>query len=302
MCLIVFAWQALPGCPLIVVANRDEVLSRPTAPASAWEPPVSSADGPMRLIAGRDLVGLGTWMGLAWPLACEQSPATTTTTTTTTSSGGVATSVTVTGPVPAAAVRFAALTNFVEPESDIPPDPISRGTLPVGFLTAADPSPAAYWAGLSLERYAGFNLVVSTLSELWYGSNREGQGPRELPPGIYGVSNATLDVPWPKVERAKWGMAEIVADATGVLNETQREQLFALFSDPTQAPLSELPDLQIPDSWRQRGSSIFIGHGDNYGTRATTVIVWGPDRIIFHERTHFPQPANVIFEIPLAAS
>lgn len=57
MCLIVFAVRAHPRFPLIVAANRDEFLTRPTAPASFW------SDSP-DILAGRDLTAGGTWLGI----------------------------------------------------------------------------------------------------------------------------------------------------------------------------------------------------------------------------------------------
>jgi len=58
MCLIVFAWQKLPGHPLVVAANRDEFHARPASPAAFW------ADRPS-ILAGRDLEAKGTWMGVS---------------------------------------------------------------------------------------------------------------------------------------------------------------------------------------------------------------------------------------------
>ncbi len=57
LCLILFAYQAHPVYKLIVAANRDEFLQRPTAPIHFWE------DEPT-LLAGRDLEKMGTWMGV----------------------------------------------------------------------------------------------------------------------------------------------------------------------------------------------------------------------------------------------
>ena len=57
MCLILFSYNQHPKYPLILAANRDEFLNRPTAPAALWD------DHP-GLIAGRDLKAGGTWMGV----------------------------------------------------------------------------------------------------------------------------------------------------------------------------------------------------------------------------------------------
>jgi len=58
MCLILAAWRAVEGIPLIVAANRDEFHARPAAPARFWN------DRPT-ILAGRDLQAMGTWMGVA---------------------------------------------------------------------------------------------------------------------------------------------------------------------------------------------------------------------------------------------
>lgn len=57
MCLIVLAYKTHPDFPLIVVANRDEFHSRPARQAQFWE------DRPA-LLAGKDLQGSGTWLGI----------------------------------------------------------------------------------------------------------------------------------------------------------------------------------------------------------------------------------------------
>lgn len=57
MCLIILGWKVHPQYPLVVAANRDEFLNRPTAAAAFWE------DAP-QVLAGRDLQAGGTWMGI----------------------------------------------------------------------------------------------------------------------------------------------------------------------------------------------------------------------------------------------
>lgn len=56
MCLIVIAWRARAGLPLVVAANRDEWRDREAQPAHWWSEP--------EILAGRDLKAGGTWMGL----------------------------------------------------------------------------------------------------------------------------------------------------------------------------------------------------------------------------------------------
>ncbi len=57
MCLVVFAQGERPDLPLVIAANRDEFLKRPTARAAFWK----NAPG---LLAGRDLEAGGTWLGI----------------------------------------------------------------------------------------------------------------------------------------------------------------------------------------------------------------------------------------------
>ncbi len=57
MCLIAIAYRVHPRYPLIIAANRDEFLERPTAPMHYW------ADAP-NILAGRDLKAGGTWSGI----------------------------------------------------------------------------------------------------------------------------------------------------------------------------------------------------------------------------------------------
>ncbi len=56
MCLILIAHQLAEQIPLLVLANRDEFYTRPTAAAEYW-------DESRGMIAGRDLVSGGTWFG-----------------------------------------------------------------------------------------------------------------------------------------------------------------------------------------------------------------------------------------------
>ena len=57
MCLIALAYQVHPRFPLILAANRDEFLERPTEPAHFWK------DAP-DILAGRDERAGGTWLGI----------------------------------------------------------------------------------------------------------------------------------------------------------------------------------------------------------------------------------------------
>ena len=174
MCLIVFAWQVVPGAPLIAAANRDEFYDRPAAAACAWP------ENP-KVFGGRDLQGGGSWMGITQE-----------------------------GPYGA---RFAALTNIRGPQERRTDAP-SRGALVADYLAgdlSAEDYIGKIAKGS--EAYNGFNLVLGDREKLYWYSNRGGDDARngkELAPGIYGISNSLLDEPWPKVVRTKAQFASLL--------------------------------------------------------------------------------------------
>ena len=58
MCVVTIAWEAHPEWWLLVAGNRDEFHARASAPLGHW------ADNP-QIIAGRDLVSGGGWIGVS---------------------------------------------------------------------------------------------------------------------------------------------------------------------------------------------------------------------------------------------
>ena len=59
MCLIAFAIRSSARWPLVVAANRDEYLNRPSAPLARWRSP-----GGADIVSGRDLRAGGAWFGV----------------------------------------------------------------------------------------------------------------------------------------------------------------------------------------------------------------------------------------------
>jgi uncharacterized protein with NRDE domain len=86
-----------------------------------------------------------------------------------------------------------------------------------------------------------------------------------LQPGVYGVSNAGLDTPWPKLLKAKAALSE-------VLDDPQPQALLALLSDAQTAPFAELPDTGVGLVTETLLSSVFIA-SQSYGTRASTALI-----------------------------
>lgn len=170
MCLIALALDAHPRYRLVLAANRDEYFRRPTLPASFWE------DAP-QVLAGRDLQGGGSWLGVG--------------------AGG----------------RLAAVTNYREPTRH-GQHHRSRGALVAGFLAGALP-PGEYLEEVRGEgaHYGGFSLIVGNGEGLFFHSNR-GEGVHRITPGIHGLSNHLLDTPWPKVVAARERLERLLrADA-----------------------------------------------------------------------------------------
>lgn len=229
MCLIVFAWRVIPGLPLIACANRDEYYDRPATPAGPWP------DAPA-IIAGRDLQGGGSWMGVT-----TEGPR---------------------GP------KFAALTNIRAP-GDLRADAPTRGALVADYLKG-DEDAAAYLAriGDGADAYNGFNLVLGDRDGMFWFSNRAGADPRNgklLEPGIYGVSNGLLDAPWPKVLRTKAAFASLL------LQGAPEDAYFEMLADTTRAPDMRLPDTGVPLDLERQLSAVCI-EIPGYGTRTSTVV------------------------------
>jgi uncharacterized protein with NRDE domain len=86
-----------------------------------------------------------------------------------------------------------------------------------------------------------------------------------LPPGVYGLSNAGLDTPWPKLLKARAALEE-------VLDDPQPQALLALLNDPQTAPFAELPDTGVGLATETLLSSVFIA-SPTYGTRASTALI-----------------------------
>jgi uncharacterized protein with NRDE domain len=159
--------------------------------------------------------------------------------------------------------RFATVTNYRD--ADEPrPGLESRGHLVTNFLQGRQ-TPADFLASIDADAYAGFNLLLSDGESLAYLSNRGG-GLQELPPGIYGLSNATLDTPWEKVERSKNVMAGLVDG--GSLNETE---LLRLLNDREKGPVSEVKRGHLAFEQAHAITAPFIVMPE-YGTRCSTVV------------------------------
>ncbi len=159
MCLILFAVDGHEEYDLVIAANRDEFYSRPTLKAHIWS-------DPSWMVAGKDLEGGGTWLGMDLR------------------------------------GRIAMLTNYRDPER-IKENAPSRGELVCNFFSSGDTT-INYLKHIAQRGnvYNGFNLICADRSEVRYFSNY-GSGQKVVGPGIHGLSNALLNDPWPKVIKGR---------------------------------------------------------------------------------------------------
>jgi uncharacterized protein with NRDE domain len=166
MCLVAWNWQPGTQKPLLLAANRDEFYARPTEALHWW-------DGD-EMLAGRDLTGGGTWLGL-------------------TSSG-----------------RLATLTNYRDP-AHFNPDAPSRGALVADFLQGHVSAQDYLQSVLpSAANYNAFNLLVWDGTQLMGLESRHARV-FTLEAGIGAVSNADFMSPWPKLEKLRNGLAHALS-------------------------------------------------------------------------------------------
>jgi uncharacterized protein with NRDE domain len=179
--------------------------------------------------------------------------------------------------------EFAAITNVREG----PPGEgsfRSRGLLPLSYLTRQESSTAfSQTLVTSPHHYRGYNLLYGSLKQLCYFSNRQGN-PTELKPGIYGLSNALLETPWPKLLRGKELLALQLARPEPVIDD-----LFRILADEKVASDDQLPQTGISIDLERRLSAICI-RGKDYGTRSSTIVTIScKGRLTLHEQERAPQ-------------
>jgi uncharacterized protein with NRDE domain len=247
MCLVAFAIGASDHWPLVIAANRDEYLARPTLPLARWQTPTGQ-----EIISGRDLRAGGTWMGLT--------------------PGG----------------RIAFLTNVRQASPEAAPR--SRGELVTRWLEGTGDA-AGFVAELENTgggaAYGGFNLVLGDLqSGSWtWVTNKSvvlSEGAtlyvQALPPGLYGLSNAGLDTPWPKTVELKRVLAAALKDGESPAgHEALRASLWAALGNRRRALPQDLPHTGVPPELEEALSSAFVDFpGRAYGTRCSTLLLATP--------------------------
>ncbi len=198
------------------------------------------------VLAGRDLRAGGTWLGL--------------------SSNG----------------KIGLLTNYREPGNQNPSAP-SRGELVSHFLSQElNAEQYAQSVYPSAQEFNGFNLLLVDAQGVLYLTNRTQQRQIKLTQGVHGLSNATLDVAWPKVERTQNAVRQLLTEQS----TPEIEALFAIFRDARPAEIHTLPHTGLDPERELKLSSPFI-LDEIYGTRCSTLIMVDRSGMTYFEERTF---------------
>jgi uncharacterized protein with NRDE domain len=212
-------------------------------------PPAIVARNPA-IFAGRDLEAGGTWMGRnEWGLV-------------------------------------AALTNRRDPAFQPPPQVRSRGEIVMGLLRHRDPASAADWlAGLPAAEFRPYSVLFGTERRFYYHAPRDRERPRELEPGLYALSNSTLDDrSWPKVERSlRFLEQRRTRPGEELLADLQR---FLCDATPPDALPSGAPGEEIHGAM----GAVFIRAAE-YGTVSSTIVTEGGR---LGSRYYFAEAADMV--------
>ncbi len=181
------------------------------------------------ILAGRDLQAGGTWLAVSKP------------------------------------GRFATVTNYREQLSSRS-GLRSRGEIITNFVGSKAPA-GNFVASLENDNYAGFSLLAADRNELWYVSNR-GDEAVQLAPGVYGLSNASLDTPWTKLVRTRDALRNLAG--SGEVDETT---LLRIMADRTPAPSADVEAGNLPFVLAKALTAPHIVSAE-YGTRCSTALTW----------------------------
>ena len=245
MCIVAIAWQLFDELPLVLLSNRDEFLERPTESLNQW------SDQP--IYAGRDKQSGGTWLGIHQEKQTsffEQNG------------------------------RWAAVLNFRD-GVQAGTDERSRGALVTDFLTSII-SPMDFARNITLQDYAGFNLIIGDTAQAVIVNNR-GHAPTPLYAGLHVLSNGQPEDSWFKTERLRGRLRQEVLPliAENSAPEYWQEAAFDVLSDSTPAPADKLPDTGVAFEVEQMLSSVYIepvafGNTEKnlptYGTRTQSIL------------------------------
>ena len=195
------------------------------------------------VLAGRDLQAGGTWMGVS-------------------RSG-----------------RFAAVTNYREPQSQEAPTPKSRGHLVRDYLLSANSAAehASHLQGAAAA-YDGFSLLLGDGHELFCVSNRT-EEPIRIAAGCHALSNHLLDTDWPKAHNGRLQLAALLQS-----DRVDAESLLSTLANRSLAPGQE-PEVFGLHLAPERLTRLAFIVSPTYGTRSSTALLLdGEGKVEYVER------------------
>ncbi|MEO1896539.1 MAG: NRDE family protein [Cycloclasticus sp.] len=178
--------------------------------------------------------------------------------------------------------RLAAITNVRKPPfSDS--NKQSRGELVKSFLSnqqlAEDYLKELKQKGAG---YSLFNLLLLDSTGLWHYSS-DTHHIQEITQGMHGLSNATLDTPWPKLTNGCSLMSQSLQQ-----NALNPSELLSIMQSQLRPADDELPTTGVGIEFERLLSSIFIESRD-YGTRCSTLLTIDRNNVLdFCELSYSP--------------
>ena len=187
--------------------------------------------------------------------------------------------------------RYAAITNYREPAADSNAK-ASRGEIVVDALTSTDS--ASNWIerfSARADQYPPFNLILGDQKSAHYYTNRA-KRTQEVSRGVFALSNAFLDSPWPKVIEGRRAFDQILHEG----DDLNIERIFSVLRNEKKVRDELLPDTGVGLELERMLSPIFI-RSATYGTRSTTLItVSENNEVYFKEITFVPAVENPVRE------
>lgn len=249
MCLIAVAWRIHPRYPLALIANRDEVHARPTAPAGAY-PDLPDAFG------GRDRLQGGSWLMVS-------------------SRGRLAAVTNVRQGVAAEAAprsRGGLVTGFMQ------------DTVPATDWCASLAADAPDYGRFNLLAWDGPTLAFATnhpafaTQPMVPGVHAMSNGALDAVWPKGGHATAALSA---------W-LSDDIAARRDVEDTASLEPLFRALADTTPAPDDALPDTGVGLELERMLSPPFV-RNERYGTRCSTVVLVESGKLFFMERRFGPE-------------
>lgn len=206
MCLAVFAIDAHPDWPLVLVANRDEFHVRATEPMQPWP------DSP-HILAGKDLQAGGTWLGIDTNarlslLTNVRDPA---------------------NIKPDAPSRGRLAEQFL------------AGTMSGQDYLQRIAAESSQYNGFNLVIIDSANMDNAG-PNAWHASNYQQPFFGRIQPGVHGLSNALLNTSWPKTERTTASLRHYLSDAALI----DSDALSQIMLDNKPVPDALLPRTGLP--------------------------------------------------------